>query len=45
VFDTTAAGAVWEAAGTDHDPPIDQMLQPDPAFEFDQPWRRVADVL
>jgi len=27
---------LWAAAGTDPDPPIDQVIQPDPAFEFDQ---------
>jgi hypothetical protein len=26
----------WEAAHTEHDPAADPLLQPAPAFEFDQ---------
>ena len=27
---------LWEATGAEHDPPADPLLQPAPAFEFDQ---------
>ena len=32
----TRGPPLWEAAGTDRDPPIDQVIQPDPPFQFDQ---------
>ena len=36
---------LWEAAGAEHDPSADPLLQPTPAFEFDQRLSLVATTV